>query len=199
VFQPGFSTSETVTNVSGRGVGMDVVKRSIDRLRGSVEIDSQAGLSSTITVKLPLTLAIIEGLLIRVGEEFFVIPLAAVEECVELTRAEARQSEQGDSKKLINLRGEIVPYIRLREWFSVPGPTPTIEQIIITGDGSRRTGIVVDEVVGQQQTVIKSLGRLFSHVPEISGATIKGDGGMALILDVPCLVGKVREQAASPR
>ncbi len=195
VFHPGFSTAEKVTNVSGRGVGMDVVKRGIEALRGSVDIDSTMGVGTTVTVKLPLTLAIIEGLQVRVGDEFFVIPLAAVQECVELT-AEERGESNGDGKRIINLRNEIVPFIRLREWFDVPGENPEIEQIIIAGDDTQRTGIVVDEVVGQQQTVIKSLGKVFRNVEEFSGATIKGDGTMALILDVPNLVRKVMKQCA---
>ncbi len=195
VFHPGFSTAEKVTNVSGRGVGMDVVKRGIESLRGSVDIDSTKGVGTTVTVKLPLTLAIIEGLQVRVGPEFFVIPLAAVQECVELT-AEERGSANGDGKRIINLRNEIVPYIRLREWFDVPGENPEIEQIIIAGDDSQRTGIVVDEVIGQQQTVIKTLGKVFRNVEEFSGATIKGDGTMALILDVPNLVRKVMKHCA---
>jgi two-component system, chemotaxis family, sensor kinase CheA len=195
VFHPGFSMAEKVTNVSGRGVGMDVVKRGIEALRGSVDIDSTKDVGTTITVKLPLTLAIIEGLQVRVGDEFFVIPLAAVQECVELT-AEERGESNGDGKRIINLRNEIVPFIRLREWFDVPGENPEIEQIIIAGDDNQRTGIVVDEVVGQQQTVIKSLGKVFRNVEEFSGATIKGDGTMALILDVPNLVRKVMKQCA---
>jgi two-component system chemotaxis sensor kinase CheA len=194
IFHPGFSTAEKITNISGRGVGMDVVKKSIEALRGVVELDSQKGVGATVTVKLPLTLAIIEGLQVRVGEEFFVIPLTSVHECVEL-RAE-RGCEETSCKRIINLRNEIVPFVRLREWFDVPGAKPEIEQIIIAGDENNRTGIVVDEVIGQQQTVIKSLGKVFKGLDEISGATIKGDGGMALILDIPFLVRKVKALAA---
>ncbi len=195
IFLPGFSTAAQVSNVSGRGVGMDVVKRSIDALRGNVDIESGRGVGTTVTVKLPLTLAIIEGLQVRVGGEFFVIPLAAVQECVELTRDD-RNGEAGSHKRIINLRNEIVPYIRLREWFAIAGEQPEIEQIIIVGDDSGVTGIVVDEVVGQQQTVIKSLGTVFSQVEELSGATIKPDGSMALILDVHQLVRRVLQARA---
>lgn len=193
IFHPGFSTAEKVTNISGRGVGMDVVKKGIDSLRGSVSIDSQLGVGTTVTVKLPLTLAIIEGLQVRSGDEYFVIPLAAVQECVELPRE--KRSADNKAKKIIDLRNEIVPYIRLREWFDIAGEAPDIEQIIIAGDELNRTGIVVDEVIGQQQTVIKSLGKVFKEVEEISGATIKGDGTMALILDIPFLVRKVMAEA----
>ncbi len=184
IFMPGFSTAEKVTNVSGRGVGMDVVKRSIDELRGSVSIDSETGSGTCITIKLPLTLAIIEGLQVEVGNEYYVLPLSLVEECVELERSGLRETNE----QIINLRGEIVPYIRLREWFEVPGDSPSIEQIVIVSLVDNRVGIVVDNVIGEHQTVIKSLGKVYKDVQGISGATIKGDGTMALILDVPQLI-----------
>jgi len=181
---PGFSTAETVSNVSGRGVGMDVVKRSIEELRGSVFIQSDVGQGATITIKLPLTLAIIDGLQVVVGDEYFVMPLSLVEECVELIRSEQRDSNE----QIVNLRGDIVPYIRLGEWFEVPGERPSIEQIVVVRVAGNRVGIVVDNVIGEHQTVIKSLGKFYKNVPGISGATIKGDGTMALILDVPQLI-----------
>lgn len=188
IFLPGFSTSEQVTSVSGRGVGMDVVKRGIDQLRGSVVIDSEKGVGTQITIKLPLTLAIIDGLQVRVENEFYVIPLSLVEECVELSNNETDGVEE---RQVVNLRGEIVPYIRLRDWFDVEGKAPDIEQIVVTGVDGSRIGIVVDNVIGEHQTVIKSLGRVYRDVEGLSGATIKGDGTMALILDVPRLVGSV--------
>jgi two-component system, chemotaxis family, sensor kinase CheA len=184
IFMPGFSTAEKVTNVSGRGVGMDVVKRSIDELRGSVSIESEKGQGTVITIKLPLTLAIIEGLQIQVEDEFYVMPLSIVEECVELIRAELHNTEE----QIVNLRGEIVPYIRLRESFEVSGVPPEIEQIVVTNAGGMRVGIVVDHVIGEHQTVIKTLGKIYKNVEGISGATIRGDGTLALILDVPQLV-----------
>lgn len=184
IFAPGFSTAAQITNVSGRGVGMDVVKRSIDSLRGSIELQSVFGKGTTITIRLPLTLAIIDGLQIQVGNEYFVIPLNHVEECVEHIRA----SVNGGSQRIINLRGEIVPYITLREQFEVPGEMPAIEQIVVVSSGGARYGIVVDHVIGEHQTVIKSLGKVYKDVEGISGATIKGDGSMALILDIPRLV-----------
>ena len=184
IFLPGFSTAAKITNVSGRGVGLDVVKRAMSELRGAIDIDSEVGVGTTFTIKLPLTLAIIEGLQIEVGNEYFVIPLSLVEECVELTnRGHGRSKE-----RIINLRGEIVPYIRLREWFEVPGVSPAIEQIVIVGVQDSRVGIVVDRVVGEYQTVIKSLGKIYKSVEGISGATIKGDGAIALIIDVPKLI-----------
>jgi len=193
ILEPGFSTAKAVTNVSGRGVGMDVVKRTISELRGHIDIQTERGRGTTILVKLPLTLAIIEGLQIRVGEEYYVIPLALVEECVELMRRQLAETKE----RIINLRGEIVPFIRLRNWFEVPGEAPHIEQIVIVGVQGVRVGIVVDQVIGEHQTVIKSLGRVYRNVEGISGATIKGDGTMALILDVPRLVQlAIAQQAA---
>jgi two-component system chemotaxis sensor kinase CheA len=189
IFEPGFSTAKVVTSVSGRGVGMDVVKRAIDSLRGTIDIDSKPNMGTTITIRLPLTLAIIDGLQVRVEDEFYVIPLSLVEECVELSRSEVE--EAGSEQRILHLRGEIVPYIHIREWFNIEGENPPIEQIVITGVEGSRVGIVVDTVIGEHQTVIKSLGRVYKDVEGISGATIKGDGSIALILDVPSLVRRV--------
>ncbi|NDV19757.1 chemotaxis protein CheA [Pseudodesulfovibrio sp. JC047] len=189
IFEPGFSTASEVTSVSGRGVGMDVVKRAIDSLRGTIDIDSKPGTGTTITIRLPLTLAIIDGLQVKVENEFYVIPLSLVEECVELTREQVNESDSG--QRILHLRGEIVPYIHIRDWFEVEGDSPPIEQIVITGVEGSRVGIVVDTVIGEHQTVIKSLGRVYKDVEGISGATIKGDGSIALILDVPGLVRRV--------
>jgi two-component system chemotaxis sensor kinase CheA len=188
IFLPGFSTAAKITSISGRGVGMDVVHRAIDSLRGAIEIQSELGHGTTITIRLPLTLAIIEGLQVQVGDGFFVIPLSLVEECVELHQQDVDPTGR---KRIINLRGELVPYISLRRWFDIDGQSPEIEQIVITGVEGRRIGIVVDHVIGEHQTVIKSLGRVYRDVEGISGATIKGDGSLALILDVPRLVRSV--------
>ena len=185
VFEAGFSTAKTVSNVSGRGVGMDVVKRSIEALRGKVSIDSELGKGSVVTVELPLTLAIIEGLLIRVDEECFVIPLSLVEECIELSSSEV---EQANGNRLVEVRGELVPYLRLRECFENGGTTPEIEQIIIVRNGDTRFGFTADEVVGQHQTVIKGLGKMYEGVKGLAGATILGNGAVALILDAPALI-----------
>jgi two-component system chemotaxis sensor kinase CheA len=185
IFAPGFSTAGQVTNVSGRGVGMDVVKRSIDALRGSIEIGSEKGRGTTFTLKLPLTLAIIDGLLVQLGASYFVMPLSTVEECIELTREDVSRAH---GRNLAYLRGEIVPYIRLRERFGVLGEPPEIEQIVITEAVEGRVGFVVDKVIGEHQTVIKNLGRMYRHVEGISGATILGDGTVALILDIAHLV-----------
>ncbi|MCP4074913.1 MAG: chemotaxis protein CheA [Gammaproteobacteria bacterium] len=185
IFDAGFSTAKKVTSVSGRGVGMDVVRRSIETLRGKVTIDSERGIGSTITITLPLTLAIIEGLLVKVGEERYVIPLSLVEECIEIQQSKIQHQNEN---QLIEVRGELVPYLRLREWFSETGEVPDIEQIVITRIGETRFGFTVDEVIGQHQTVIKALGKLYESVKGMSGATILGDGAVALILDVPKLI-----------
>ncbi|MGL1862600.1 MAG: chemotaxis protein CheA [Pseudodesulfovibrio sp.] len=189
IFEPGFSTAKEVTSVSGRGVGMDVVKRAIDSLRGTIDIDSKLGKGTTITIRLPLTLAIIDGLQVQVEDEFYVIPLSLVEECVELTNTEVDEDDSG--QRILHLRGEIVPYIHIRDWFDIEGESPPIEQIVITGVEGSRVGIVVDTVIGEHQTVIKSLSRVYKDVEGISGATIKGDGSIALILDIPSLVRRV--------
>jgi two-component system chemotaxis sensor kinase CheA len=183
IFQPGFSTAKTVTNISGRGVGMDVVKRAIDSLRGSVEIDSVLGQGTTISIRLPLTLAIIDGLQVQVAGEYYVVPLALVEECVELARDEA-----GERRRIVNLRGEVAPVLSLREAFELGGTPPAIEPIVVARVDGERIGIAVDRVVGEHQTVIKGLGRLYRDVDAFSGATIRGDGSMALIIDVAALV-----------
>jgi two-component system chemotaxis sensor kinase CheA len=184
IFAPGFSTAGKVTSVSGRGVGMDVVKRSIDALRGSIDISSQKGAGTTITLKLPLTLAIIDGLLVEVGDGRFVLPLSTVQECVELTREDVGRAH---GNHMIHVRGKLVPYIRLRELFSINGNVPDVEQIVITESVGGKLGFVVDKVIGEHQTVIKSLGKMYRGVEGISGATILGDGTVALMLDIPKL------------
>jgi two-component system chemotaxis sensor kinase CheA len=189
IFEPGFSTSGEITDISGRGVGMDVVKQNIEALRGSVEVKSEPGQGSAITVTLPLTLAIIDGLQVRIGEEYYIVPLNAVQECVELTPEEKRKSRAG---RCIPLRESLVPYISLREWFFIRGEPPEIEQVVITQSRDATVGFAVDEVIGQQQTVIKNLGRVYRDVRGISGATIKGDGDIALIIDVDPLIQDVQ-------
>lgn len=187
IFLPGFSTAKAVTNVSGRGVGMDVVKKAITNLRGSVEIQSKFGVGTTITLKLPLTLAIIDGLLVDINASHYILPLSSVEECIELSKADRERSHK---RNLVNVRGELVPYIDLRDYFVISGEKPELEQVVIAGIDGMRVGFVVDSVVGQHQTVLKSLGKVFRKVEGISGATILGDGQVALILDINKLVEK---------
>jgi len=181
LFAPGFSTAKTVSDISGRGVGMDVVKSSIEALRGTIEIESEIGVGTTITLKLPLTLAIIDGLLVEVGKEFYVLPLSAVEECVELTQADRNKSK---GRNIAWVRDEIIPYIPLRSLFQIQSPPPSIEQVVIVEIDNALIGFVVDSIIGEHQTVIKSLGRVYRGAKEFSGATILADGSVALILDV---------------
>lgn len=185
IFAPGFSMAKKVTNVSGRGVGMDVVKRCIDALGGSIEISSTKGAGSIITLKLPLTLAIIAGLLVKIGNDFYVLPLSSVEECVELTR---KDIEMVHGRHIIKVRDEIVPYISLKEIFNIETKDRDIEQVVVTRMNGQRVGFVVDQVIGEHQTVIKNLGKVYQHAKGLSGATILGDGTVALILDVNQLV-----------
>jgi two-component system chemotaxis sensor kinase CheA len=183
IFEPGFSTAEQVTNLSGRGVGMDVVKSNIAALRGTVDIASEEGLGTTVTVRLPLTLAIIDGFLVGVGKTSFVVPLDMIEECVEFS------CQPGHD--YTNLRGAVLPFIRLRELFGIGGPAPRRESIVVISYAGRRAGLVVDSLMGEFQTVIKPLGKMFNNVRCISGSTILGSGEVALILDVPALLKQV--------
>jgi two-component system chemotaxis sensor kinase CheA len=185
VFVPGFSTAGEVTSVSGRGVGMDVVKKTIESLRGRLDIDSVPGEGTTITLILPLTLAIINGLLVRIGDDFFVLPLMSVKECVEI---KSREIEKINGRNILNVRGDMVPYIRLRERFHMTDQRPETEHVVITDVHNSRIGFVVDHVIGGHQTVIKPLGPAFKNVKNISGATILGDGTVALILDTNVLL-----------
>jgi two-component system chemotaxis sensor kinase CheA len=180
IFQPGFSTAKQITDVSGRGVGMDVVRQRVDSLRGSIDVASKRGAGTSVTLRLPLTLAIIDGLLVSVGEAYFVLPLANTLECIELT---SRDIEQANGKHMANVRGEVVPYIRLREHFNIHTRRPEIEQIMVVETEEGRYGFVVDQVLGDCQTVIKNLGRFYRHVQVVSGATVLGNGTVALILD----------------
>jgi two-component system chemotaxis sensor kinase CheA len=185
IFQPGFSTAQAVTNLSGRGVGMDVVKRTIDALRGSINIVSTPGKGSDITLNIPLTLAIIDGLLVRVGSGRYVIPLSAVEECLELSLEEDMRSR---GRSFISLRDSLVPFIRLRDLFKTGTKPDPFQKVVVISTGSERVGLVVDQIIGDHQTVIKSMSKLHHDVATFSGATILGDGSVALILDVAHLV-----------
>jgi two-component system chemotaxis sensor kinase CheA len=185
IFAPGFSTAQTITGISGRGVGMDVVKQSIEALRGSIEIASQKGKGTAITIKLPLTLAIIESLMVKIADEYFIMPLSLVEECIELTNDDI---ERAHGRNLANVRGTLIPYIPLRERFRLGDKDPDIQHVVVTEVAGERIGLLVDSVIGEHQTVIKSLGKMYRDVHGVSGATILGDGSVALILDVPQLV-----------
>ncbi len=192
LFQPGFSTAEAVTSLSGRGVGMDVVKRTVEGLRGTIDMSSAPGAGTKVTLRLPLTLAIIDGLLVRVGQGRYVVPLAAVEECVELSELEDARCR---GLSFLNIRGELVPFLRLRELFSAKTPADRYQKVVVVSSGDMKVGLVVDQVIGDHQTVIKSMSKLHSDIEMFSGATILGDGAVALILDIAHLVsfGQSRE------
>lgn len=187
IFEPGFSTAEQVTDVSGRGVGMDVVRRNIESLRGQVDVESWPGKGSRFSIRLPLTLAIIDGFLVKVGDSSYVIPLDMVEECVELSGMAG--GEQAND--YINLRGEVLPFIRLGELFQETQNQVKRENIVVTQFAGQKAGLVVDELLGEYQTVIKPLSRIFAHLDGVSGATILGSGEVAMIINVPELVQQV--------
>ncbi|NMF97865.1 chemotaxis protein CheA [Aromatoleum toluolicum] len=181
IFEAGFSTAEKVTNISGRGVGMDVVRRNIQALRGTITVSTRDGEGSTFTIRLPLTLAIIDGFLTSVDKSSYVIPLDSVVECIELG------AERLD-RNYLNLRGEVLPFVNLRELFEIDGEPPSRRSVVVVQYAGSKVGIVIDKLHGEFQTVIKPLGALFRHLRGIGGSTILGSGDVALILDVPALV-----------
>ncbi|HXH62578.1 MAG TPA: chemotaxis protein CheA, partial [Gemmatimonadales bacterium] len=185
VFAPGFSTAEVVTDLSGRGVGMDVVRRNIESLRGTIAITNAPGEGAVISIRLPLTLAIIDGFGVGVGDETYVVPLDAVLECLSLPRDTHRD---GDGHGVLNLRGDPLPFLRLRDRFTVAGDAPAREHVLVVQHAGGRAGIAVDTLFGERQAVIKSLGTVLDGLSGVSGSTILGDGKVALILDVPALL-----------
>ena len=184
VFHAGFTTAESVTDLSGRGVGLDVVRRNIDGLRGTVDIASTQGKGTTITIRLPLTLAIIEGFSVKVGNETFVVPLEHVTECMELPEEQRNSEETG----IFSVRGNAIPYVRLRRMFSLTGAAPKRENIVVVKMNEFHAGIAVDELLGGMQTVVKPLGKALRGIPGIAGSTVLGDGRVGLIIDVPSLL-----------
>ncbi|KQV52445.1 chemotaxis protein CheA [Duganella sp. Root336D2] len=188
IFEPGFSTASTVTSLSGRGVGMDVVKRNIEALRGSITIDSEAGRGTTVRVRLPLTLAIMDCMLVTVGSSRFAIPLGTIEECVEYER-EGRRG-------FADLRGEVLPTVALRQLFRLQGSAPRRESVLVVRHAGQRAGLVVDSLQGQCQAVIKPLSPVFSGISCLSGSTVLGSGDVALILDIPALLKQLQARQA---
>ncbi len=183
ILQPGFSTAETVTNLSGRGVGMDVVKSAIEALRGTIGIHSRPGEGTVMRLTLPLTLAIIDGFLVDVGGAQFVLPLEMVVECIELPAGDG-----AEGRDYLDLRGQVLPFLRLRDLFEVPQPAPRRQNVVVVQYGGRQAGLTVDSLMGECQTVIKPLGVLFERLRGISGSTILASGEVGLILDVPQLI-----------
>ena len=187
IFEPGLSTKEEASNLSGRGVGMDVVRRNIEALRGNVSVDSELGQGTTVTIHLPLTLAIIDGFMVEAQKERYIIPLSMVEECVEMSSDEWQID---DIQHYVNLRGQVLPYLRLGDFFhkNKKHTHTQRESLVVVRFGDAKAGFVVDELHGENQTVIKPLGKLFENLNGIGGATVLGSGDVALILDVQGLI-----------
>ena len=195
VFHPGLSTAEAVTEVSGRGVGMDVVRRGVEALRGRVSLRSEEGHGTTVTLRLPLTLATLQGFAVGVGEETYVLPVESVRECVELPVEHAGRPGAG----VLALRGLALPYLRLRDVFGLEGEPPPRESVVVLESAGRQAGLVVDVLYGDGPRVLKPLGRLFRHLPCVSGSTILGNGRVGLVLDVPSLLREALRQQAVRR
>ena len=193
VFEPGFSTAEKVTELSGRGVGMDVVRRNVEALRGSVSIDSVEGRGTSVTIRVPLTLAIIQGFKVGVAGEVYILPLDAVVECIELPRDE---TAAGAPSGIVSLRGKPLPYLRLRRLFGIGGEPPARENVVVVRHGAHDAGIAVDALHGESSTVIKPLGTMFKGLPGVAGSSILGNGRVALILDVPGLLRETLRRAS---
>jgi len=189
IFESGFSTASSVTDLSGRGVGMDVVRRAIESLRGTVSIETRLGEGTTFTIRLPLTLAVIDGFRVSAATESYIVPMEHVVECVELPATEKR----GASGVLL-LRDEIVPYVRLRNFFGLEAGVPHRENVLIVHHDRAKAGLVVDELHGGGQAVIKPLGNYFDEVPGIAGSSILGDGRVALILDTPAILRNLQRE-----
>jgi len=193
IFEAGFSTAQTVTDLSGRGVGLDVVKRNIQALRGSVDVSSEEGVGTVFTIRLPLTLAIIDGLAVSVGQDKFIIPSDYVTECAELTNSDEQRDSHGNG--ILNLRGAALPYVRLRDAFRMYGENPAREHVVVVKVGELDAGIAVDSVLGGRQAVIKPLGKALQKVSGIAGSTILDDGRVGLIIDVPGLLSEFTPSA----
>jgi two-component system chemotaxis sensor kinase CheA len=197
IFHPGFSTKDSVSNISGRGVGMDVVKRNILSLRGTIDLESEEGVGTLVRIRLPLTLAIIDGFQVGVRDDSYVVPLDMVIECVEYSSEKGDQGNIDINNNYFNLRGEVLPLVKLKDHFNyatLENDKEIRANIVVVHYAGRKAGLVVDELMGEFQTVIKPLGKLFSEIKGIGGSTILGNGEVALILDVQQLVQDAAEQ-----
>jgi two-component system chemotaxis sensor kinase CheA len=192
IFQPGFSTADAVTGTSGRGVGMDVVRRNIEKVRGQIFIESTEGKGTVVSVRLPLTLAVIPGFGVRVGGESFVIPMSAVEECLE-----EAPPENSQATGVLHVRGDAVPYVRLRHFFGFERHAPAREIVVVVLHQERRAGLVVDEIFGESQTVIKPLGPLLRGMPGVTGTAVMGSGAVAMVLDAGAMFRELERNEAS--
>ncbi|TVR92685.1 MAG: chemotaxis protein CheA [Spirochaetaceae bacterium] len=190
IFAPGFSTNEEATNVSGRGVGMDVVRRNIEAIGGSIRIQTEKDVGTTLSIRIPLTLAIVDGLLSRIGDSLYLINLSYIVECLDLKDVRTA----GNGGDMIDFRGEIVPFLDLRSYFGVEGVAGEHPQLVVVAIEEKKIGLVVDALLDKYQSVIKSLGKIYERVEGISGAIILGDGKPALMLDVDRLVKVTRDE-----
>jgi two-component system chemotaxis sensor kinase CheA len=193
IFVPGFSTASAITGVSGRGVGMDVVKRNITDIRGEVEVKSTTGKGSTFIIKLPLTLSIVDGLLVKIGAIDFVLPLSAVTKCYEVET----HTLESTFNHWVTLDGKRTAFLYLREAFNIQNEKPTYSQLINVPFNNTTVGLAVDKIVGEYQAVLKPLGKFYHDQDEFSGATILGDGTVALVLDTNKLINKLAVESQS--
>jgi two-component system, chemotaxis family, sensor kinase CheA len=194
IFTPGFTLAEQATSISGHSLGMDIVRTAVEIMKGSVEVTSEQGRGTTFTLSLPLTLEIIDGLLVRVADISFILPVTVLEEIVELSGSEI---ERHRGRRILPVRGALVPYVRLRDFFRLDSRRPEREQVVIVRVNNQRIGLVLDDVIGGHQTVIKPLGLIYRHAKGLSGSTILGSGEVALIIDVPQLVYQARMEEAA--
>ena len=192
IFMPGFSTADAVTGTSGRGVGMDVVRRNIEKVRGQIFIESTEGKGTVVSIRLPLTLAVIPGFGVRVGGEAFVIPMSAVEECLEQAPPENSQATG-----VLHVRGDAIPYVRLRHFFGFAQHVDTREIVVVVLHQERRAGLVVDEIFGESQTVIKPLGPLLRGMPGVTGTAVMGSGAVAMVLDAGAMFRELERNEAA--
>jgi len=197
IFAPGFSTAQAVSDVSGRGVGMDAVRSAVDELRGQIDLATRPGEGTRISLRLPVSLAIIEGLQVRLGAQVFVIPLSVVDECVEMEAAEATRAS---GRRMLEIRDELVPFVPLEEMLGLPSDAAPddMRRVVVTRSDGMRSGFVVDDIIGQAQTVIKPLSQHHDHIAGLSGATILGDGSVALILDIAALAQSAGAPSLAP-
>ncbi len=188
IFQPGFSTAEEITDVSGRGVGMDVVRKNIEKIRGKVEIASKEGTGTTVTLRIPLTLAIIDGMIIRVGTTQYTIPIVSIKE--SLRPDEKIISRMMDGQEIVNIRSQLLPVLRLHDFFNIESETTELSEgiLVLVENEGKSICLFLDEVIGQQQVVIKGLSNYVGEVSSVSGCTILGDGTISLIIDIKALI-----------
>jgi two-component system, chemotaxis family, sensor kinase CheA len=190
IFEPGFTTADTVTGTSGRGVGMDVVRRNIEGVRGQIFLETTEGIGTTVTIRLPLTLAVIPGFRVGAGGESFVIPMSAVEECLE------HAPESREAAGILYLRGDPVPFVRLRHFFGFGERSDSRELVVVVQHQQRRAGLVVDEIYGEAQTVIKPLGSLLRGMPGVTGTAVMGSGAVAMVLDAGAIFQQLEKNEA---